>query len=408
LWAVARRDGWAMRVAIVAGSAVGASIVAILLINYVNTGLPQDQLTVYLWDWIDWKEVVQLGYTLELYSQMRDHSSYLQVQPSLLASLSTIIVEYFRLYLLWPLLAVGLALAVTARRAPGIGIIGLFLLASLLCALFLGGRSQPISYFRFSTFNYAPMLLACLLLWGNAAPRLRKYAISFFLLALLPWIYFRESQVVGAWYQLGRSAVALNTGAYSLRDAVGDQHGRVGRLRWGGVYPPMEEIYAAMPAGTRIWSLHNHSYCLLPACNMQMYFAQVTSPRWYDIALGSVAEGKKIMQAEGLNFIFYSRSVPVVGAADAQDALAGFYKGLAPENIGKTFGILWTNGWDYLLTWKEESSAPLDAEFIDSWRLYYKDFVLPRQQHFQLDKLAVMVKKAAEDPSVIHPPRPEW
>jgi hypothetical protein len=216
------------------------------------------------------------------------------------------------------------------------------------------------------------------------------------------------SRKANQWKLLVRAAYRLNTGGYSLRDAITDQYGRVGRLKWGGQYPAMQDIYAHFPEKTKIWSTHNHSYCLMPNCKVQQYFSQVTLRRWYDVAEGSIEEGKKIMQEEGLNFIFYSRSVPVIFAADAKDQLAGFYKGLYPENIEKTYGVLWTNGWDYLLTWKEESVAPLDAEFMDSWKLFYEKGVMGRQNQFPTRTLAPMIKKAAQEPTVKHPPVPEW
>jgi len=410
-----RNDVWGAKMTIAAGISTGVSMVAVLLINYFATGLPQDQMILYLWDYIDWQKVVKLGYTLELYSLLSDLQHYSENSLPFWKVLPKMIVEYYRLYMLWPLLVVaGLLLALGIKsygiriRIPGIGMLAIFLLSTLIFAIFFGGRSQFVSFFRFSSFNYAPTLIVCLLCWSYASARVQKLAVYACAIAIVPWVALREPNVIPGWGKLARSAVAFNTGNYSLRDAISDQRGRAGRLRWGGIYPPMEVIYASLPPHTRVWSMHNHSYCLLPACNVGQYFSQITSPRWYDIALGSVEEGKKIMQEEGLNFIFYSRSIPVVGAADAKDELAAIYKGLDVDNIDQTFGILWTNGWDYLLTWKEESVAPLDADFMDSWRLFQKEFVAPREKLLPIHKLAPLVKKAAEDPSVKHPPRPEW
>lgn len=303
-------------------------------------------------------------------------------------------------------------------------IILFFLISSYILAVFFGGRTQFISFFRFSTFNYAPTLIIILMLWRLASPLLLRAAVwgSLAVGAVLIvwaaninppdegkvtfplWAHFK----VGEWEKLSSAAWNLNSGEASLYDAIRNQHGRVGRLKWGGIHPSMRILYSGLPPKTRVWSLYNHSYCLLPDCNMQQYFSQITSPRWYDITLGSIEDGKKIMQEEGLNFFFYSRNINTVFGSDAKDQISAFYKGFHPENIDSTFGILWTNGWDYLLTWKEQSTAPLDQNFLDSWRGYYHDSVEPRILKFPVDKLAVMVKKAVEDPSVMHPPRPEW
>ncbi len=396
-----------VRLALFAGMSLGAAAVVVMLVNYLATGIPQDQFASTFRRIIDWEKVIRLGYSLELYSHLNDIEHYWGNTLPLVKSTPKIVVEFFRLYMLWPLLLMGAVLAIMGRPAEiaadrTMRVTAVFLLASLLVALFLGGRAVPVSFFRLSSFNYAPVLLFCLLFWQCGRPPVQRTAIILVLLLLLPWTLWQAPQALPGWKKLAHSAFALASGNYSVRDAIGDQRGRAGRLKGGGIYPAMEEIYAGLPPGTRVWSMHNHSYCLLPACNVGQYFSQVTSPRWYEIALGSIEDGKKIMQEEGLNFIFYSRSVPVVGAADAKDQLAGFYKGLAPEHIADVYGILWTNGWDYLLTWKEQSVAPLDAEFMDSWRLFQKNFVAPRRAQLPVEVLAAIVQRAVRERDFTH------
>jgi hypothetical protein len=212
------------------------------------------------------------------------------------------------------------------------------------------------------------------------------------------------------WQQLTTNVAAWNTGQYSLYDAITHQNGQVGRLWWGGVLPAMAEIYQSLPPKTKVWSFYNRSYCLLPVCDARQFFSQITSKRWYDIALGSIDEGKQILQADGTNFFLYSTYVPKVLGADSNDQLAVFYDGFAPEHIADTFGIVWTNGKEYLLTWKEGSIAPLDARFMESWRQYYAESITSTIKvgpvRMSAKELAKFVKNAVSDPSLKHPPLP--
>lgn len=423
LWRAVVKDWYGARVAFKAGVVTAGAMLLMLAINYCFTGLPLDQLADRLWPLINFHKVAKIGYTLELYTHFYDMVHYSKNELPLLETLPKMLIEYYRLYMLWPVALIGALLYASRLKRVKLnqgGVLVCFVVSSYLFATFFGGRSQYISFFRFSTFNYAPTLVLCLLLWQAARPPLQRVAVIASVTGALacyvfgafsspndPGMVGRMANKADQWKLLMRAAYRLNSGAYSLRDAVIDQWGRQARLKWGGINPSLEKIQSGFPPDTRIWSISNHAYCLIPHCNSQQFFSQVTLKRWYDVALGSVEEGKKIMQEEGLNFIFYSRSIPIVYAADAKDQLAGFYKGLFPENIAKTYGILWTDGWDYLLTWKEDSVAPLDENFMDSWKLYYKDFVLPRQEKFPTRKLAVMVKKAIDEHARFAPV-PDW
>ncbi len=429
-----RKEMKMARLAFFAGASTAVTMVVIMIINYYNTGVPQDQLAKLLWWMIDWKKVVSVGYTLELYSHLSDLMTYDRNEIPLLSGFGMIAMEFFRMRTLAYLLVVGAVLVVLSivkrtrsdwRKDYGSAgyMIGLFLLASLASTLIFGGLRQPISYFRFSTFNYAPMLLIALFMWGISSKKTLRFALSLTLVISISTAsygaYMRVNNRVDEmprwlraatyhWGQILDSSYAFNTGNYSLYDAITHQYRQPGRLVWGGTHPALTEIYKALPPKTKIWSFYNHSYCLLPTCNVQMYHSQITSKRWYDIALGSIAEGKKIMQDEGTNFFFYSLRINTIGSADAKDQMAGFYDGFLPENIEDTLGILWTNGREYLLTWKEESAAPLDAPFMDAWRDYHATHIARRQNIFPAKAVARLIKDAVEDPSIVHPPLPNW
>jgi hypothetical protein len=107
VFSLIRKEYYGVKLFFLAGLALGVSMAMNLLINYVNTGLPLDQLILPLWGVIDWQKVVKLGYTLELYSHLSDSISYDRYDLPSWVHILRLLHEYFRTYLLWPLILVG-------------------------------------------------------------------------------------------------------------------------------------------------------------------------------------------------------------------------------------------------------------------------------------------------------------
>lgn len=423
------------RMAFFAGASTGLAMIGVMIINYIATGVPQDQLAKVLWWLVDWKKVVEVGYTLELYLHLRDLLTYNQYEFPLSSSINLVYMEFFRVRTLSMFFIVGLvyvAVTLCARKRkprwsteflPLMYILLIFVGGSSIAAFFFGGLRQSISFFRFSSFNYAPTLLIAMCLWGIASQSSPRWGARFILgwallLGASTHMAYEQGQKEQLphwlratryhWYNIIDSAYQFNTGQYSLYDAITNQQRAPGRLQWGGVHPAMAEIYQTLPPDTKVWSMYNHSYCMLPVCNMQMAHSQVISKRWYDIALGSIEEGKKMLQEDGTNLFFYSLKINRIASADGKDQLAIFYDGFQPEHIQDMLGILWKNGDEYLLTWKENSLAPLDDAFMESWRMYHENQIAHRREVFPVKDIAKMIKDAIAEPDRKHPPLPNW
>jgi hypothetical protein len=153
------------------------------------------------------------------------------------------------------------------------------------------------------------------------------------------------------------NASNLWNGRFSVKDAYQNQQGWSGSLPWGGIYPGIIEPWRIAGPGIRIWSLHVHSYCMLPDCNIQGFFSFRFSPSWQTVYFGEPQQAVKALQAEGLNYFFFSTEL---GAADPLI----FSPLFLPAAIGKYLAIRWTDGTSYLLTWAGANTRPIDRRFL--------------------------------------------
>jgi hypothetical protein len=393
---------------LIAACATGLAILAILAVNYVHTGLLLDQWVIPTWSMLDWQKIVKNGTTLEIHL-MWNIFGHLSPKPFSLREFLFMNSSVFRLYLFWPLICAGLLLvACRNQKIPAPGILAT-LLALLFGVTFIASflsLGQPLSFFRITTFLYAPVLIGCLMLWRLADEKHMRLAIIA-AIVLLPFPVLLRPQARADWQSLIRAAYAFNTGSYSLFDATNDLEGRHKDLASNtllrGTHPAFAEIYKTLPYKTRIWNMGNIAYCMLPACKTEQPTSMITSKRWYDLPSSSIAKGRAILQAEGLNYIFYSRDILNVPFADAKDVLVALYPGLHPDHIRDVFGVKWSNGVDYLLTWKGNDTKPLNDIFMASWNDYFRQSVALRQDYFSVVALAPYIRKSARQPDLKHP-----
>jgi hypothetical protein len=157
--------------------------------------------------------------------------------------------------------------------------------------------------------------------------------------------------------------LALWRGQFSIKEAYQNEQGWPGRLPWGGVYPAMETVWKIIGPGTRVWSFHIHATCMLPDCNVQGVSSFRFSPSWNRVYFGTAQEARDILQAEGLNYFFFSKELRIP-AADPLPTSPLF----APDSMKRYLGIRWTDGTSYLLTWSGPGIEPISAQFLDDWR----------------------------------------
>lgn len=378
---------WRLAVALCFGALfAGLCVVAVLAVNFVHTSLLFDQLIPYSWPWADLNTLRQWGALFAVLTAHWAHTGLIErVVPWSWGQLPDI-ATYLRLELWWPVLLMptvvtGWPFARQDRVAPRLqaewAAVLCFLAAVVIAALVGGARKQPISFYRISSFSYAPCL--CLgMLWcarctaGRSLRFCRNATVAYVCLLVGLYCVLRTPAISGATLA-GRfqyteasikniliNATHLWRGRFSLRDAYQNQQGWPGRMPWGGIYPGLEEPWRIVQRDTPIWSLHVHSYCMLPRCNIQTAQSFRFVRDWPSVFFGSPDDAERALRSDGINFFFFSQELSLRDPLPASPLFS-------PTNIGRHLGVRWTDGVSYLLTWRGADTKPLDERFLQSY-----------------------------------------
>ncbi len=368
-----------------AAALAGVCLLADAAINYRYTGMPTDMFIVRLWPYFDLKKIQEWGTLYEVLNAQRNYYGTV-INPSPWSGHAVLTVATFlRLELWWPVIVSALPLAVwnlagRRRRVAGaspvdvntLAALMFFALAVILAATLSKSISFPesISFYRLSTFSYAPTLCAGLILWSLALRNgieLRPIRVLLGVASILATAVIVRSMggppraadvlsIVG-------NAARLAGGKFSIRDAYRNQQGWPGRMPWGGIYPAMEDVREIVGPGTRVWSFHIHSYCMLPDCNAQGSVSFRFSPSWQTIVFGTAKQASDALKMEGLSYFFFSKELGV-SLTDLLPASPLF----SPGEIGNYLGIKWTDGTSYLLTWLGPGVEPVSRKFLEDFR----------------------------------------
>lgn len=377
---------------------VFCTYVSIDTINYIYTGIIDDQLLLIVWKFINFIKVRLWGVDFEL-DHLFSQKEFMQtIQVPFSSELFYRLLAYLK-FDVWGVLFCLILIMVIFRFLfhliyqretmlvlepkefkPAL-ILGIILVAFLAIVSFLSvvtARDQPVSFYRLTTFCYAPLLILTSLLYVVSFKQ--SWILSLLILSSLtvqfnwdtvnnflkPSLIETIKYAKGEYHQNALSSILKNgkrffIGKYSLAEAYRNQQGWAGRLPWGGIYPGLEEVVKLIPKNARIWTMHIHTYCMLPDCNMQSFFSFRLTKKPLDFFLAEPEKLKILMKEEGLNYIFVSKSLEIFDPLPS----SSIFK---PENIGKYFGILWTNGNDYLLTWKEDAKQSLTPEWLSDYK----------------------------------------
>jgi hypothetical protein len=389
-WLMVRGRWRAARGPFAAATLAGACLLAVVAINYHYTGIPTtDLFFVRLWPYFDLKKVQEWGTLLEVIAQHKDSYALAGVDTPWSWDAVATLGKFLRLELWWPLVAAALPFAIwslAGRRArahespidvTALAALLTFALAVTLAAVFSGALipSNAVSFYRLSTFSYAPTLCAALVLWAIAlrggsgrqftAIVLGVASILGPVLVILSMAELpRAVKIVsGDVLAVIGNAARLAGGDFSIRDAYRNQQGWPARMPWGGIYPAMEQVRQIVGPGTRVWSFHIHSYCMLPDCNAQGRLSFRFSPSWQTVIFGPPAPARDTLKSEGLSYFFFSKELSLA-VQDLLPASALF----SPDEIGKYLGVRWTDGTSYLLTWIGPGAEPVSEEFLSDFR----------------------------------------
>jgi hypothetical protein len=388
LWFLWRREYNNIRHTIGVMLTAGCTAFVIMLINYHYTGLPTDHPLLLLWNFANLQKLQHWGVLFELMA-WHQRATELQAHTILWSwDVVPLVATFLRFDIWWPFMVGTLPLfgmqfyRYGMRFMPDLQatdrtfrILALYLLAIILFAVFAGGRSEAISFYRFSSFSYGVMMCVALLTWrvALASPhsesvtsstgRTLWIAIAFMaasVTAITVPLHIKSLRNFDHVQSIFANASDVWSGNFSLKDAYRNQQGWPGSMASGGIYPGMEIPWKIAGPGTRIWSFHVHSYCMLPDCNMQGFFSMRFSPHWQTVFFDTPAHAASVLRIEGLNYFFFSKEL------DLRDPLPNAPL-FSPEHIAGHLAIRWTDGTSYLLTWPGPDTRPIGRTFLDAY-----------------------------------------
>jgi hypothetical protein len=403
-WGLCTRQNVLAWAALFGAAVAGISLAAMLAINYALTGLPIDQALLYAWPIVDLGKINRWGVLSELLWLHFGMTGFWNSEVPLTWGTARLLFQYLRLEIWWPVAVLGIAATAWGLRSgrwrklmacPGFELTlrNLLIFTAIFSLIAIGpgaGRQQTISFYRFSSFTYGPTLCTVLLLCMALPNRFRfrilasgTVVASMVALFLLATSRFGEAvfgQTVGVpdsipvySRNLRDSAISivdnasrLLVGRLSLKDAYQNQQGWPGRLPWGGIYPPMEKAWELVGRGTPIYSLHTHSYCMLPGCRVFAWMSTRTAPDLDVVLFGEPDQAVNALKQAGMNFFFVSKELDVPNLAISSPLVLSPV--LSPDSISRYLGVKWTDGSSYLLTWLADSVQPLDQGFLATYR----------------------------------------
>ena len=376
-----RRDRPGAAVCMALGAWSCALVVSILAVNYATTGLILDQGILQLWRFADVEALYRWGAlpnVLNLYAGTASmaHSAF----PLFSLHTGKLVALTLRLDLLGPLVGIACLVVVRSflldrqtvalisreiafgRLAPAAMAIVVALLVTVT-----QGRTQPVSIYRYSTFVTPVVLLASIALLGIVA---RQPGLSASRLVGHRWAPLSTAglcvvAVVVSTQAYGYGSVAKDVVAFAIGEAsLDDAYVALGHwpYHWR---PPISagvrSAYGVVGPDVPIWSLHVHTYCMLPGCRMQTFMSVNMSRRWDRVMFGPPDEAEEVLKNAGINYFLFARDLQITDPIP----LSALF---SPDGIADRLGVRWTDGTTTLLTWRGPDAAPIDAAWLAAYR----------------------------------------
>jgi hypothetical protein len=382
-WSMARRrwnDMWGYSIV---AAAVAGTVLAVLVVGYLQTGLASDQALDLMLRFADFARLDRWGVIPQIVAVAWIRDNYLQwEQPQ--ATLQEI-ADFMRLRLLWPFLT-GPIIAVVVLRMSG-AFTGwhliaprdarsalltkqtawrlIALVALLVAVAVLAGRNQSLSFTRLSSF-FVPVLVMLAIagsVWGLSWPLARRDDTV--LRLIVPAILLVGTLV--AWQSHAHwmsplrresaNAMRFFAGSYSLAQAYSHANSL---YAFGAINPGALAAAQQLPYGTPIWSTNVDSYCMVPGCLIESVISFQMSGRLDEILGGDPDLAKQRLQEAGLNYFLFMKDYRMID-------LLPFSKLFAPDTIGGYLGVKWSDGSTFLLTWIGPQTRPLGSDFLEAY-----------------------------------------
>lgn len=356
------------------------SLLFVLAVNYACTGIPSDQLLLQSWQWLDLHKVDRWGVLDEVLLLHHGRTGMMAGQVTLSLGIFPMLFDYLRLDLWWPLALLGSLRALwwlrrrkrqvqplLPQQTQALAQLAYFLTGfCLICVLVSESRQQAVSFYRMSSFTYAPVLCLALLICAIVPCRSRLVEVLLIAGVTVVAIKPPHALITSATYEYYKarrsdlqtilvSSKHFLKGDFSLRDAYQNQQGWPGRAPYGGIYPAMEKVREVVGPGRAICTLHTTSYCMLPDMDIRTPYAYRS--RLSILLFGTPAEARRALQEEGIDYFFVSKELPLHSYLPAAALFA-------PDTIAEHLGVRWSDGTSYLLTWICQETRPIDAEFL--------------------------------------------
>jgi hypothetical protein len=367
-FAHARHDAWKR---MVPAAAVLLTAVAVLVLNYAITGLLEVTPFRTFWRFADQERFAQwvspflmlllaLGSSPDLGSVSPPDLTQFPVQPLLVAIFRLDRLAPFLLPFGLPLIAAVAMSALLLRKVPEARRLFTASYAGICAAVVLAGAlmflsvNQVGSLFRLYMFMMFPIVALAALpfaIWRSFTTGLVRTGVGLLLAglaALAPVLEVlkipaAERELAGR-FLIGRASISE---AYASQRAV---------------WPAALEMSAKVPRNAPIWiSQVGWQFCIAPPCNLQSFFSFSMGPQWAAIMFDTPAVAKAALQKEGLNYFAIDTAAPFFD-------LLPYSALFRPETIGDYFGLVWTDGTVYLLTWRSEQTSPLPLAFYEGYR----------------------------------------
>jgi hypothetical protein len=373
----------------------GAGLVSVLVLNFMTTGLPLDNGLEWFWPFVDLQRVEKWGVLPEVVLIAGSRFSIAQnALPVTGEDMREFVNNVFRFDIwqnffgvtagafgIWcvygglrnilsgrgdPIAAHFPKFRILPASVPTVGAL-IALLISVLCALLVIGRTQPVSFVRYTSFMLPLMIAVSIAVWQlmaismAGAPRTRRI-FAFVLPIVVPLIGFEANKD----YRTSLRHVAADAGkfaigSFSIYDAFVNQTAWPGRVPEGAVRPWALAVWKELGPGVRFWTFSVHSYCMLPGCRPEAYFSFRMSPRSLNILLGEATEARAIFQQEGLNYFLLEMD------DDFRDPLPCSAL-FSPDHIADYLGTKWTDGTHFLLAWHGPGIEPLTPSWLEDYR----------------------------------------
>ena len=299
--------------------------------------------------------------------------------------------RFLRLDLLYVLLAAALIAALFNRKKTAVQtprdwpIYGLFVVTTLLFA-FTTGAANPVSFYRFSSFAFAPMV--CVAFYLLAKSKLRHPTFAFILVfacIVVSYSRYEKSDVIGAVKQ----AAYFASGKISIDDAYSTQFALpADAYAQGVIHPAARAAYNMVGPKVRIWAFTPYNYCLLPDCGVETHISFRMTKRPLDVFFSNATRAKAILRSEGLDYFLITTSLAIRDPLPKTELFS-------PKNIASHLQMLWTDGDSALLAWPSKKTKPISANWLAKYSkaVGESDYVTT----FPLEKMGVMLRAADAD-----------